>query len=121
LSTSSERKTLFQQKKAPQNAEPFHNAELSDAGVDVLAVAADLEVEVGTRGCSGASDFTDLLACGYIVSDRNIDVSCMGIESGDSVAVIYYAVVAVSGSACVASFDRLCNIDDRARSGSADG
>lgn len=89
--------------------------------VVLSAVYADLEVEVGTRGCSGASDFTDLLACGYIVSDRYIDVSCMGIESGDSVAVIYYAVVAVSGSACVASFDRFGNIDDRARSGSADG
>jgi hypothetical protein len=89
--------------------------------VVLSAVYADLEVEVGTRGCSGASDFADLLACGYIVSDRYIDVSCMGIESGDSVAVIYYAVVAVSGSACVAAFDRLGNIDDRARSGSADG
>ena len=73
-------------------------------------------MKVSAGRSARASDFAYLLSCADIIADRYIDIPCMRIERGNSVAVVDYAVVAVSASACVAALYRFGNVDYRAGS-----
>ena len=64
--------------------------------VDGIAALADLEMQVRTCRCTGASHLTDPLAGLYLLSCLNINSPAVAVESGVSAAVIDDAVITVT-------------------------